>query len=444
MLFYRWIKRGFFMSREFRRYLGYAIGEILLVIVGIIIALQIDTWYENKQSQERLDEYLANIERDIGDDIQRLEQLKLARATVVFESYLTIIATSDPADGDTDWYNQGLTASASAALETAQRKRYFIANSGSYRALNSSGLISAMADAELESMLYDYYRTVERIGSIEQDMNSVIRELTLRFQTEVGKGLSSFARREPLFLWNEDAGWPEEERMAAQKLYWKLLTNPITHSLLRNQLNQSLLQEYEHLLTLGRHLTARIRGVASDDGPETDVYSAESPVGHRQVIDAGRPGYHSYGLFEAPGSSYDNFNAAYTNLWIEDDALEVRYPGGDAWAYLYVLQGPIESVVERFTKDYSMYDRIRLELKRDSATACTELRLEIKDVEDAEKGGLRSVPLALTPNWATYTFDLAEFVEADLTQLNVVSGFLFDGAEPCNFSIRDVRYLNPE
>ncbi|NIO43133.1 MAG: hypothetical protein GTO41_25040, partial [Burkholderiales bacterium] len=64
MLFYRMLKRGLFMKREFRKYFGYAIGEILLVIAGIIIALQIDTWYENKQAQERLGEYLANIEHD--------------------------------------------------------------------------------------------------------------------------------------------------------------------------------------------------------------------------------------------------------------------------------------------------------------------------------------------------------------------------------------------
>jgi hypothetical protein len=40
--------------------------------------------------------------------------------------------------------------------------------------------------------------------------------------------------------------------------------------------------------------------------------------------------------------------------------------------------------------------------------------------------------------------DLDEFVEADLTRLNVVAGFLFASPQPCSFSIRDVRYLKPE
>jgi hypothetical protein len=58
MLLYRWNKRGSFMNREFRKYLWYGVGEILLVVAGIVIALQIDTWYENKQTQERLESML--------------------------------------------------------------------------------------------------------------------------------------------------------------------------------------------------------------------------------------------------------------------------------------------------------------------------------------------------------------------------------------------------
>lgn len=437
------------MNREFRKYFGYAIGEILLVIAGIFIALQIDTSYENRKSQERLDEYLSSIERDIGDDLRRLEQLKIARTYAVSESIPTINATDnadaieDPVFLD-DWYNEKFVAIASAAVETAQQKRYFIAKSGNYRALSASGLLSEIADTELESMLYDYYRTVERIGSIEDDVNGTIRQLSLRFQTEVAQDLPTYLRREPLFLWNESSELSEPERREMRKLYWELLVDPITQSLLRNQLNQSLLQEYEHLLTLGRALGARIRSDDDIRSGDAYVYSASSTVGHPVLLEDGLLGLHSYGLFEAPANSSDNFHMVYRYVWIEDDALQVQYPGGDDWAYLYILHGSIVPVVERFPNDYSMYDRISLELKRDSATECADLIFEIKDIDDAEKGGLRNIPLRLTPEWATYTFDLAGFVEADLTRLNVVAGFLFGSASPCGISIRDVRYLRPD
>ena len=45
------------MKREFVKYVWYALGEIALVIAGIIIALQIDSWHENNQKQERLDNF---------------------------------------------------------------------------------------------------------------------------------------------------------------------------------------------------------------------------------------------------------------------------------------------------------------------------------------------------------------------------------------------------
>jgi hypothetical protein len=449
MLIYRWIKRDSFMNREFVKYLWYALGEIVLVIAGIIIALQIDSWHEHNQNQERLDDYLETIAQNIAGDIQLLQQLKSVRAETIFSSFSTLMATIDFEAANTDWFNAALTSSARVALERAQKKLYFVADSGSYRALESSGLISELASTEIESMLHDYYRTVDRIASIEQDLNNVIGELTLRFQTETAKDLPQIILREPLILWQSDNPTSEWQTAAFRQQYWKLLTDSVTHSLLRSTMNQPMMKEYEHLLSLGRQLTDRIHeylGYSAASEASIDIYTTGSSIGHPILIEAGRPGYHSYGVFTAPtGSDDDNhFDHVYTNIWIDDDALNVRYAGGQPWAYLYLKYGPIDILFERSSSDYSGYDRMRLELRREADTECSDLRLEIKDIEDAEKGGLRSVPLALTPEWQTYTVNLDEFVEADLTRLNVVAGFLFDSPQPCSFSIRDVRYLVPE
>ena len=447
MLLYRWIKRDSFMNREFSKYFWYAAGEIFLVVAGIFVALQMDTWYDSKQTQERLDDYIENIARNITDDVRQLQQLKAARSETIFESFSTFMATSIPIDEKPEWFNAALTESASTALEKAQKKLSFAANSGSYRALESSGLISKLSDTKIETMLYDYYRTVDRIANIEQDMNSVVRELTLRFQTETAKGLPQLVLREPLLLWESTNPNDREETEVLRQRYWKLLNDLVTHSLLRSTMNQSVMKEYEHLLSLGGQLVNRIGdelGNSTASQAATDIYSKDSPIGHPVVIRAGRPEYHSYGVFTASPSIIGDFDHVYDVIWIEDDALNVRYAGGQPWAYLYLKYGPIDIVLERFSNDYSGYDRIRLELRRDANTECSALLLEIKDIDDAEEGGLRSVPLALTPEWQTYTFDLSEFVEADLTRLNIVASFLFESPEPCGISIRDVRYLKPE
>ena len=49
--FFRTIRQRILMENKFNKYLLYAIGEILLVVVGILLALQIDTWNEQKKQQ---------------------------------------------------------------------------------------------------------------------------------------------------------------------------------------------------------------------------------------------------------------------------------------------------------------------------------------------------------------------------------------------------------
>ena len=53
------------------KYLRYALGEIILVVLGILLALQIDTWNQNRQDRRQeqlvltqlLDEYTSNLEQ---------------------------------------------------------------------------------------------------------------------------------------------------------------------------------------------------------------------------------------------------------------------------------------------------------------------------------------------------------------------------------------------
>ena len=36
------------------KYMKYAIGEIVLVMIGILLALQVNTWNENRQNHKKL------------------------------------------------------------------------------------------------------------------------------------------------------------------------------------------------------------------------------------------------------------------------------------------------------------------------------------------------------------------------------------------------------
>lgn len=45
--FFRTIRQNLIMENKTGKYLKYAIGEIVLVVIGILIALSINTWNEN-------------------------------------------------------------------------------------------------------------------------------------------------------------------------------------------------------------------------------------------------------------------------------------------------------------------------------------------------------------------------------------------------------------
>ncbi len=68
--FYRKIRQKLVAENKFSKYLLYAIGEIFLVIIGILIAVNINNRnIENQQLQEA-NKYLTNIVKEIDSNIQ--------------------------------------------------------------------------------------------------------------------------------------------------------------------------------------------------------------------------------------------------------------------------------------------------------------------------------------------------------------------------------------
>src|SRR5210317_722914 len=58
---------------RFSKYLIYAIGEIILVVIGILIALQINTWNDKRIENERVKSYAHKLIVDLAQDIQNIK-----------------------------------------------------------------------------------------------------------------------------------------------------------------------------------------------------------------------------------------------------------------------------------------------------------------------------------------------------------------------------------
>ena len=67
--FFRQIRQRLITNNRFSKYLLYAIGEILLVVIGILIALQIDNWNEQKKAEERIDILMGEVMEDLDSFI---------------------------------------------------------------------------------------------------------------------------------------------------------------------------------------------------------------------------------------------------------------------------------------------------------------------------------------------------------------------------------------
>ena len=91
--FLRRIRRKLIDEGSLKRYLIYAIGEILLVMIGILLALQVNNWNEKNKSQKEEQVILKSLQTEFQDNIKNLEQVLEShnRTTSNIEKVLTRI-----------------------------------------------------------------------------------------------------------------------------------------------------------------------------------------------------------------------------------------------------------------------------------------------------------------------------------------------------------------
>ena len=66
--FFRKIRQNLLMENKTGKYFKYAIGEIVLVVIGILIALQINNWNEDRKNQIEEKAILSKFKQDLKSD----------------------------------------------------------------------------------------------------------------------------------------------------------------------------------------------------------------------------------------------------------------------------------------------------------------------------------------------------------------------------------------
>ncbi|MBO6793646.1 MAG: hypothetical protein JJ895_07035 [Balneolaceae bacterium] len=67
--FFRQIRQKLIEQENVRKYVWYALGEILLVVIGILLALQVNNWNEQRKAEESLKIVLKEVQEDLYNDL---------------------------------------------------------------------------------------------------------------------------------------------------------------------------------------------------------------------------------------------------------------------------------------------------------------------------------------------------------------------------------------
>ncbi|MDT0557217.1 DUF6090 family protein [Ichthyenterobacterium sp. W332] len=137
------------MENKTGKYFKYAIGEIVLVVIGILIALQINNWNENRKNEKEQYFILNKLQSDIATDIKNIaisqKGLQLKIKNYIY--CLDVLGNKKTAT------KEEFIAKFSSILALT----YFDHNKTTFNNLVSSGKLELITNKSLSNSIVNYY-----------------------------------------------------------------------------------------------------------------------------------------------------------------------------------------------------------------------------------------------------------------------------------------------
>ena len=184
--FLRKIRRSLLESGSAGKYLLYAIGEIALVVIGILIALQINNWNEQRKKATTIHGHLQSLAKAVEQDVRELTiSMEFSEARFHFIQYLLEISgiqfdtLPDIPIAETfiedhwfgpypDTLHKGYIDKNLPYIHSAFLDMIF--NYSAINEINNLGIMSELKDESLKKMITEYYYHLDwRFG--EQGVN---------------------------------------------------------------------------------------------------------------------------------------------------------------------------------------------------------------------------------------------------------------------------------
>lgn len=168
---FRKIRQNLLLKGKITSYLKYAIGEILLVVIGILIALQINNWNEIRKNQRERIVILNNLKSELTEDftmltytIERLERRK------VFADYLYHLLTNETKSEGID---------STVIVNALMRSGYiykFVPSFAVYNEIQNSGKLNLIKPDSIKKQLAIYKSRVEENSRIEGPYDITLKD----------------------------------------------------------------------------------------------------------------------------------------------------------------------------------------------------------------------------------------------------------------------------
>ena len=152
-------------------YIKYALGEVILVVLGILIALQVNNFNEKRIEKRAMKDYFQKISFNINADIKESERLLKFR-----QNHIVDCNKVSKALIENNFSDQLLIQKAIFEMIIEVQLNY---NKDAFESLKSSGYLRYLKNEELEELLNDYYNQINQIEMFEIDQRDWANALEL-------------------------------------------------------------------------------------------------------------------------------------------------------------------------------------------------------------------------------------------------------------------------
>jgi len=242
------IKHTMLKQKRFGKYLLYALGEILLIVIGILIALQINN--QNELNNARVKElvYLRNIQLDLARSIESLETMITTREDAIKSAEILIEYYDGTRQVNLNDFNlHNVTVAIWYPFEP---------HNNTYQELINSGNLALISDIRIRHLLQDMQTGLSAVAFIEnemqQDYESYLYDVLFAV-TDIDSALKNYQMQ------MENPGKTPEITISGEDVERLLQSQKYKNGIVLSAYNSGLLSvEYTNMVQNSRLLTTLI------------------------------------------------------------------------------------------------------------------------------------------------------------------------------------------